>query len=159
MTDKKADQILKRTDWAERIVEGFLVLPLIGEFVFRSPMAIAGGSQKEVADFLVMHDSGGLLLSQKCQLDPDSRDGQKTIAWARKEAKNGVKQLRGALRTGNQKAIWCKHPRRGRVEFPQGLPKIAHGIVLVEVFETVDLEPEHPNLPLKFQNVPIHIFL
>ena len=83
------------------------------------------------------------------------RDVAKTESWARKEAKKAVSQLRGALRTAIGKAIWCDHPRRGRVEFPNGLPKIDHGIVLVEVLQRVDLEPEATVLPLDFQGTPI----
>jgi hypothetical protein len=42
-----------------------------------------------------------------------------------KSAKKGINQLLGALRP-SAKAIWCEHPRRGRVEFPAGLPPITH---------------------------------
>ena len=155
MVDKSADNNLKRTDRAERMVEGFLAIPLIKEFVFRSPMAIDGGIEKEVADFLITNDHGGILISQKYQLDPSARDDVKMKLWAKKEAKKGVKQLLGALRTGNNKAIWCMHPRRGRVGFPTGLPKIAHGIVLVEVRDKVELEEERLKLPLEFNGLPI----
>lgn len=38
--------------------------------------------------------------------------------------------------------IWCEHPRRGRVTFPEGLPTITHAIATIEVFEQVLLEDE-----------------
>jgi hypothetical protein len=92
---------------------------------------------------------------QKCQEDPASRDALRTESWARKEAKKAVAQLCGALRTAIGKAVWCDHPRRGRVEFPDGLPKIDHGIVVVEVFQAVDLEPGAAVLPLDYQGTPV----
>lgn len=36
-----------------------------------------------------------------------------------------------------------------------GITEIDHGIVLIEVFQPVDLEPEAANLPLDFQGTPI----
>jgi len=59
------------------------------------------------------------------------------------------------LRTERGKPVWCDHPRRGRVELPEGLPKINHGIVLVEVLERVDLNTQADNLPLQYQGTPI----
>ena len=56
----------QRTQWAERHVEEFLGLPLVREFVLRSPQTI-DGTQKEVADHLILHGEGGILISQKCQ--------------------------------------------------------------------------------------------
>jgi len=146
---------LQRTEWAEREVEEFVSLPLVAEFVFRSPQTDDAGRQREVADLLVMHGDGGILISQKCQEDSSSRNSDKTVSWARKKAKEAVSQLRGALRTAVGKKVWCDHPRRGRVDFPQGLPKINHGIVLVEVFQPVGLEGEASDLPLDFQSTPI----
>jgi hypothetical protein len=74
---ERATMPKQRTDWAERHVEEFLSLPLISEFVFRSPQTL-DGTQKEVADLLVAHDGVGLLISQKCQEQPMSRDHDKT---------------------------------------------------------------------------------
>jgi hypothetical protein len=67
---------LRRTEWAERHVEEFLSLPLIMEFVFRSPQTL-DGTQREVGDFLIAHGNFGFLISQKCQEDPSSRDSRK----------------------------------------------------------------------------------
>jgi hypothetical protein len=39
------------------------------------------------------------------------------------------------------------------VEFPEGLPTIRHGLVLVEVFQPVDLDEE--DIPLDYQGIPI----
>jgi hypothetical protein len=144
-----------RTEWAERRVEDFLSLPLVREFVFRSPQTSDRGLEKEVVDFLVAHGNTAILLSQKCQEDPSARVGAKAASWARKAAKGAASQLCGALRTARGKAVWCEHSRRGRVQFPDGLPTIDHAIVTVEVFERIDLEPDAANLPLDYQGVPI----
>src|SRR5436309_2004163 len=144
----------QRTGWAERHVEEFLSLPFIGEFVFRSPQAL-GSTQREVVDFLLLQRGSGILISQKCQDDPTRRTVAQTDTWARKKAKEAVRQLRGAIRTGTGKPIWCDHPRRGRVDFHAGLPAIRHGVVLVEVFQPVDLNVGAEDLPLAYQGVPI----
>lgn len=71
-----------------------------------------------------------------------------------KAAKNGLSQLLGALRPST-KAIWCEHPRRGRLDFPTGLPPISHGIVTVETFRSVDLQAAAADLPLAQDGIPI----
>src|SRR5271165_2414891 len=91
---------LSRTEWAERHVEDFLSLPLISEFVFRSPRIIKAGKAKleqEVVDLLVAHGEIGILLSQKCQEDPMARTGAKLLSWASKAAIKASSQLYGAL--------------------------------------------------------------
>jgi hypothetical protein len=143
----------QRTDWTERHVEEVLSLPFIREFVFRSPRTIDRTLEREVADFLILQKGTGILISQKCQDDPTRRTVEQTDRWARKKAKEAVHQLHGALRTGTGRPIWCDHPRRGRVDFPEGLPTIRHGLVLVEVFHPVDLGEE--GIPLNFQGIPI----
>jgi hypothetical protein len=146
-----------RTQDAEKAVEAFLSLPLVSEFVFRSPQTV-DTSQKEVVDLLISHSGMSVLISQKCQEDPSRRTTTKTQAWANKQAKKAFVQLRGALRAGEaKKVIWCDHRRRGRVEFPDGLPVIGHGIVIVEVFETVELGPEN-DFPLEFNGTAITYF-
>ena len=142
-----------RTQWAEKQTEEFLAGPFISEFVFRSPQML-DGTQKEVADFLIIHKGNGLVVSQKAQDDPLSRDEHKNGLWVLKAAKKGLGQLLGALRPST-KAIWCEHPRRGRVEFSAGLPQITHGIVTVETFRPVDLQSEAADLPLEQTGVPI----
>ncbi len=79
------------------LVANFMALPLVSEFVFRSPQMI-DASQKEVVDFLIACDGSALLVSQKCQEDPSQRDAAKTESWARKAAVKGAAQLRGALK-------------------------------------------------------------
>jgi hypothetical protein len=142
-----------RTLWAERQAEELLSVPFIAGFVFRSPQMI-DASQKEVADLLVLHKGTGLLVSQKAQEDPESRGETKNELWVHKAAKSGVKQLLGALRPST-KPIWCDHSQRGRVDFPDGLPPIVHGLVTVETFRPVDLQPSADQLPLLQENVPI----
>ncbi|MDE5446682.1 hypothetical protein GWG65_36065 [Bradyrhizobium sp. CSA207] len=112
-------------------------------------------SQKEVVDLLVSHSGMSILISQKCQEDPFSRSAEKTTAWATKQAKKAFSQLRGALRGVEAKrSVWCDHRRRGRVEFPDGLPFINHAIVIVEVFERVELGPES-DFPLALNGIPV----
>jgi hypothetical protein len=50
-------------------VEKVLAAPFISEFVFRSPQML-DGTQKEIADLLIVHKDNGLLVSQKAQDDP-----------------------------------------------------------------------------------------
>jgi hypothetical protein len=147
-------QFLNRTDWAERYVEEFLAQPFISEFVFRSLQKF-DPTQKEVADFLLMLGDSGILVSQKAQDDPLRRTPEKNELWVRKNAKDAFSQLAGALRSANKKPIWCQHVRRGRVEFPSGLPRILHAIVLVETRVAVDLRPCADELPSVYSGVPI----
>ena len=144
----------ERGIWAEHYVREFMSLPFISEFVYHSLQTI-DTSQKEVADFLVFYPGAGILISQKTQKDPVGRSPEKVSSWALKQAVKAVAQLQGALRTARGKPIWCDHPRRGRVELPEGLPPIDHGIVLIEVFQSVDLNPRADELPLQYQNTPI----
>ena len=49
--------------------------------------------------------------------------------------------------------LWCQHSRRGRVDFKQGSIRIAHVIVLTEIFhEPVELPDK---LPLLLGSVPV----
>jgi hypothetical protein len=153
--DAQQSRSLPRTVWAERHVEEFLTLPLVSEFVFRSPQAMDGAVQREVADFLLLCGERGILISQKCQENPLGRTRNAAETWARKKSKKAVAQLRGALRTGRDRPLWCDHPRRGRVDFPDGLPPIVHGIVLVEVLYPVVLEGLAEELPLEYETTPI----
>ncbi|HEU5401034.1 MAG TPA: hypothetical protein VFU86_06730 [Terriglobales bacterium] len=155
--DPGLSYLRSRTIWAERSVEEFLSLPLVSEFVFRSPQTV-DGSQREVADFLVTCGALGILISQKCQDDPSVRTAKKLEAWAYKKTKKAASQLMGALRVGAGRPMWCEHPRRGRVDFSTGLPAIAQGIVLTEVFEPVVLPQETDGLPLEFGGIPISYF-
>ena len=142
-----------RTRWAEEQSEELLAIPFISEFVFRSPQ-VWDKTQKEVADLLIFHRGKGLLVSQKAQEDPESRDDHKNELWVLKYTKAAVSQLVGALRSGHR-GIWCDHPRRGRVDFPDGLPPIAHGILIVETLRPVDLQAAAGDLPLDCAGIPI----
>jgi hypothetical protein len=149
------DRSLKRTEYAERFVERFLSLPFIPEFVFRSPQTLKK-TQKEVADLFIAQAEINILVSQKCQEDPSARDPSKIIAWANKAAANAAAQLDGALGTvQNKRPVWCIHPRRGRVDFPSGLPEITHAIVIIEVLERIQLEADDAKFPLKLKGVPV----
>ena len=150
---EKYDGSQSRSRWAEKHAEALLSVPFIAEFVLRSPQVL-DGTRKEVADLLILYKDSGLLVSQKAQEDPLSRDERKNVLWVLKAAKNGVSQLIGALRP-SAKAIWCEHPRRGRIDFPTGLPPIAHGMVTVKTFRPVDLQPGAVDLPLTQGSIPI----
>jgi hypothetical protein len=70
-----------------------------------------------------------------------------------KRAEEAVAQLKGALkRVGVPNEIWCEHPRRGRVSFPDGLPHIDHAVATVEAFEEVALQGD---LPLECNGTPL----
>ncbi len=51
--------------------------------------------------------------------------------------------------------MWCEHLRRGRVELPNGLPDINHGIVLIETTAPIDLNSQAADLPLTYKGTPI----
>ena len=144
-----------RTEWAERQTQELLSIPFISEFVFRDVRTMDGKTPHQTGDFLILHRGSGILVEQKCQDDPTARSIKKTALWARKNAKAGWRQLRRALTRPRDRVVWCGHHRRGRVEFPNGLPVIRHGIVIVEVFQTIDLQPDAQELPLELRNVPI----
>jgi hypothetical protein len=121
-------------------------------------MTTIGNTDKEVGDILCQLDSSTFLISQKCKQEPGTRSKEKEKLWVKKEARSGAKQLTGALRTGHTRPMWCQHSRLGRVEFPNGLPTIKHGIVLVETIETVVLDDDEETYPKNYNGVPISYF-
>ena len=145
-----------RTRWAEEQTEVLLSIPFISEFVFRSPQNLEGprNTQREVADLLIDHMGKGLLVSQKAQEDPVSRNDRRNELWVLKNAKGALDQLLGALRSPTT-PFWCDHPRRGRVDYANGLPTILHGVVVAETFRPVDLDSAASDLPLEYAGVPI----
>ena len=145
-----------RTRWAEEQVEVLLSIPFISEFVFRSPQNLTGprNTQREVVDLLIDHMGKGLLVSQKAQEDPESRNDRRNELWVLKNATGAVDQLIGALRSPTT-PFWCDHPRRGRVDYANGLPTIVHGVVVAETFRPVDLHSATSNLPLEYAGIPI----
>lgn len=149
---------LQRTEWAELHVEDLLSAPLLSEFVFRSPRTLDGATEHEVSDFLIQHKGQAILVSQKCQEDPLKRTADKVDLWARKNAKAAWSQLRRTLNRPRDRAIWCDHIRRGRVQLPDGLPPVLHCIVIVEVLQKVDLSPDADRLPLTYRQVPVTYF-
>ena len=146
---------IKRTDWAERRVEEFLSLPFFCEFVFRDVRTTERRRKEQVADFLISHRQTGVLVEQKCQEDPTAKTGPKLRQAALKKAKEGWSQVRRAFTRNREFPVWCDHPRRGRVEFSDGLPPIQHGVVAIEVFEPVDLGTSADDLPLNHEGVTI----
>ncbi len=144
-----------RGEWAELETEELLSRPFVREFVFRSLQTADGTTRRQTGDFLILHRGSGILVEQKCQDDPTRRTTAKAELWARKKAKEGWKQMRRALTRPTDRPVWCDHQRRGRVEFPEGLPIVRHGIVAVEVFQEVDLEPDAKKLPLECAGILI----
>src|ERR1035441_9255241 len=83
-----------RTEWAERKIEELVSPPFIAEFVFRSPMKL-DTTEKEVADLLLVHKEEGVLVSQKMQEEPGSRNEHKNELWVRKNAKRSEERRVG----------------------------------------------------------------
>jgi len=148
-----SDPQITRTEWAERQVEEFLSLPLISEFVFRSPKH-NDPTEKEVIDLLILHKGQSILISQKAQDDPAKRTVLRNELWVLKNIQDALKPICGAIRKPDERPKWCEHRRRGRVEFA-ALPPILHGIVLAETWRPVDLSFAATNVPLDYDGVPI----
>jgi hypothetical protein len=89
----------------------------------------------------------------KSQDDPSSRTGDKLRRWTIKNARNAMKQARGALSTIASEPFWCQHSRRGQVNFKQGSIRVAHVVVATEVFDDVVELPSE--LPLLLGNIPV----
>ncbi len=132
---------MQRTDFAEIFLENFSRFPLTWENVFRGTEYL-DKTKKEVVDLLLVLRNEGIFISLKCQKDPDKRSGVKLAKWANKNAKAALKQLKGGIRTSQNKGYWCEHPRRGKVKFKPNEIQITHGIVLVETLEIVFLEDD-----------------
>ena len=96
----------------EEQAEQLLAIPFIPEFVFRSPQNLSGprGTQREVADHLILHRAKGLLVSQKTKENPESRDERRNGFWVLNNAKGAVAQLIGALRSP-ETPFWCDQCR------------------------------------------------
>ena len=88
---------ISRTDWAEKEVEDVLSLPLISEFVFRSPKH-NDPNEKEVIDHLIAHKDEAILISQKAQDDPTKRSVQRNELWVLKNTQDALKPILGAIR-------------------------------------------------------------
>jgi hypothetical protein len=153
ITSMAAAPKMTRTLWAERQVEELLSLPLISEFVFRSPKHNAP-TEKEVIDHLIVHKGDGILISQKAQDDPTNRTVRKNELWVLNNIQDALKPIYRAIRKPCDRPKWCEHPRRGRVEFTT-LPRIVHGVALVETWRPVDLKNVAADLPLEYLGVPI----
>jgi hypothetical protein len=147
------EAVKTRTLWAERQVEEVLSLPLISEFVFRSPKHNAP-DEKEVIDHLIVHKDDGILISQKAQEDPTSRSVEKNELWVLKNIQDALKPIYYSIRKPADRPKWCDHPRRGRVEF-KTLPRIIHGVALAETWRPVDLNQIADELLLEYLGVPL----
>jgi len=141
---------IARTDWAELQVEELLSVPLISEFVFRSPKYI-DKTEKEVIDHLILHRQQCILLSQKAQENPEKRTIPDNETWALKQIQKALKPICGVIRNPSDQPKWCEHPRLGRVEF-DALPPIVHGVAMVETWHPVDLSSIATALDLHPEN-------
>ena len=111
-------------------------LPLISKFVFRSRKH-HDPNEKEVIDHLIVHKGDAILISQKAQEDPASLSVEKNQLRVLKNIHGALKPIYGSIRKPDDRPKWCDHPRRGRVEFST-LPRIIHGVALVETWHPVD---------------------
>jgi hypothetical protein len=144
---------IARSDWAELQVEELLSVPLISEFVFRSPKH-NDPDEKEVIDHLIVHAGQSILLSQKAQEVPEKRTVERNKLWVMKNIQNALKPIRGVIRNPSDRPKWCEHPRLGRVKF-DAIPSIIHGIALAETWRPVDLSTIADELPLEYMGVPL----
>jgi hypothetical protein len=145
---------MQRTDLAEIFLEKFSSFPLTWENVFRGTEYF-NKTEKEVVDLLLVLRNEGIFISLKCQKDPEKRRGAKLARWANKNAKAALKQLKGGIRTSQNRGYWCEHPRRGKVNFKPNEIQITHGIVLVETLGVVSLEDD---LTLSIGKIPVFYF-
>ena len=132
---------MQRTDYAERFLEQMASVPLTWENVFRSPQ-YTGSLDREVVDLLLLLRNRGILVSLKCQQEPEKRAGAALARWVRKSVRSASKQLSGAIKTCRTRDFWCTHERRGRVTFGAGEIEPAEAIVLVETMERVSLDQD-----------------
>lgn len=142
---------MQRTDQAEMFLEQLANIPLTWENVFRSPQYTAR-LDKEVVDLLFVLRNRAILITMKCQKDPEKRTGDALVRWVRKSAKAGLKQLAGGIRTCRSREFWCRHPRRGRVSFEAGEIRPVRVVVLVETLEEVALGKD---MLLEIDSVPV----
>ena len=145
---------MQRTDLAEIFLEKFSSFPLTWENVFRGTEYL-DKTKKEVVDLLLVLRNEGIFISLKCQKDPEKRRGVKLTKWTNKNAKVALKQLKGGIRTSQNKGYWCEHPRRGRVNFKPNEIQVTHGIVLVETLEVVRLEDD---CAIEIGGIPVSYF-
>ncbi len=73
-------------------------MPLISEFVFRSPKH-NDPTEKEVIDHLIVHKGEGILISQKAQEDPTSRSVEKNELWVLKNIQDALKPICGSIKS------------------------------------------------------------
>lgn len=147
---------VQRTDWAEEQVEKLLAGPLISEFVFRGPKYL-DKTEKEVIDFLLLHKGSSILISQKTQEEPDSRDSAENQSWVEKHVVRSLKPIKGVINHPIKFEKWCIHPRLGKVDFAS-IPPIVHAISIVETWEQVELSRQSIDLPVEYKGVPISYF-
>lgn len=151
-----AEQKMQRTQWVERYTAEFAALPFVREFVFPNPQHLRKGLQKEMCDLLIAMAGRAIIVQLKAQEDPAAREPAKLPPWIDKKAQEAADQLSGSLRTLNTMAVWCAHPRRGRVEFKPGELHPIHGVALVECGhgQRVAL----PGATLDVQGIPVAYF-
>ena len=134
---------MQRTDEAEMFLEKLASLPLTWENVFRSPQ-YTSKLDKEVVDLLLVLRNKGILVSMKCQQEPEKRSGEELARWVHKSAKAGLKQVAGGIRTCKTREFWCRHERRGQVFFKANDIQPVRAVVIAETLEEVTLGEDMP---------------
>ena len=135
----------QRPQWAERYVEEFLGLPLLREFVLRSPRTI-GRTEKEVANHLIMHGQGHPAFPEM----PGRSDGPRRNENGTLGAKE--QQGRPARRSDADPVRPPKTPSR---RIPKGIAGDHPPYRAEDVFQSVDLNPDAADLPLTCGGIPI----
>ena len=142
---------MQRTDQAEVLLERLASIPLTWENVFRRPQYTVK-VDKEVVDLVFVLRDKAILITMKCQQDPEKRTGGALLRWVRKSARAGLKQVAGGIKTCRSRELWCRHPRRGRVSFKAGEVQPARAVVVVETLEEATLDED---MPLEVESVPV----
>jgi hypothetical protein len=121
---------MQRSKLAEIYAANFASIPLIAECVLLNPAFSDRHREREVCDLLLVLRDGALVIQMKSQ--DRARTSEKLTRWVEKQARKAASQIEGAIRTLRRHAVWCKHARRGRVEFQAGSLKLLQALVVVE---------------------------
>jgi hypothetical protein len=141
---------MQRSKLAEIYAADLASIPLVAECVLLNPAFLDRRREREVCDLLLVLKDRAFVVQMKTQDKP--RTGEKLARWVEKEAKRAANQTEGAIRTLGQQAVWCEHPRRGRVDFQPGSLKPLHALVIVESSTRVAVPA---SLPKTCDGVPI----
>jgi hypothetical protein len=139
-----------RSKLAELYAAQFAAVPLVAECVFLNPAFSDGALEREVRDLLLVLRNQVFVIQMKSQ--DKERTGEKLLRWIEKETKKAASQIKGAVRTLHERAVWCEHPRRGRVTFEPNYLRPVHALAIVEAPAAVALRTA---LPKVCEGIPI----